>query len=359
MGRRWGLATVVLGALAAAALAQSQPVVTLPLKPPPQKETKQEAAPKPAAPKPAEQTVAVATKPAVPLAPQALFTIPPPAFTTDPLFPPGLALDPDSLPPPEIEPALLQPKEAPAAEPPMPRPKPALFEEASPAVTDEAPPLPRGPMQPIDDYRPDARPSVVIDQKALDRTLLPAKQKPAAQPPLPRAKPAVAVPQVETAPAAIEEVRPLRRGEMEPIDDYRPAKLAPGGEKPAKTPTPQPKPAAPKKPPPNGEMKPVDDIPGGKLYVAAAGKAPAFRCFVRDVMAFYDRTHIRCYNKARGKLNFFAVDTNQPVAATLLEKGFAAMQSGKPVTITFAPDSDLNPSNCDRANCRRLIDIKD
>jgi hypothetical protein len=129
-------------------------------------------------------------------------------------------------------------------------------------------------------------------------------------------------------------------------------------------PVPQPKPKPAKQKPPKaklqpGEMTPIDDIPGGKLYVAAPGKAPVFRCFVRDVMAFYDRTHIRCYNKARGKLNFFAVDTNQPVAATLLEKGLAAMQSGKPVTITFAPGSDLNPSNCARANCRRLIDIRE
>ena len=108
-----------------------------------------------------------------------------------------------------------------------------------------------------------------------------------------------------------------------------------------------------------GEMAPVDDIPGGKLYKVEPGKAPLFRCFVRDVMAFYDRTHVRCYNKARGKLNFFAVDTNQPVSATVLEKGLAAMQSGKPVTLSFAPDADLNPSNCDRANCRRLIDIKE
>ena len=143
-----------------------------------------------------------------------------------------------------------------------------------------------------------------------------------------------------------------------------PPALAPAKEKPAAAARlPQPKPPLPKStaernPPPRGVMQPVDDSPGGKAYVAAPGKAPVFRCFVRDVMAFYDRTHIRCYNKARGKLNFFAVDTGQPVAASVLEKGLAAMQSGKPATITFAPGSDLNPSNCDRANCRRLIDIQ-
>ncbi len=75
-------------------------------------------------------------------------------------------------------------------------------------------------------------------------------------------------------------------------------------------------------------------------------------------MAFYDRTHVRCYNKARGKIMFFAVDTGQPIAATVLSKALNGIQMGKPVTITFAPASDLNPSNCDRANCRRLLDIK-
>lgn len=87
------------------------------------------------------------------------------------------------------------------------------------------------------------------------------------------------------------------------------------------------------------------------------GKPPSFRCFVRDVMAFYDRTHVRCYNK-RGKINFFAVDTSQPIAATVLYKALSGMQNGKPVTITYAPGSDLNPSNCDKTDCRRLLDIR-
>jgi hypothetical protein len=89
----------------------------------------------------------------------------------------------------------------------------------------------------------------------------------------------------------------------------------------------------------------------------ASSKPPAFRCFVRDVMAFYDRTHVRCYNKARGQIAFFAVDTAQPISATVLSKALNGMQMGKPVTIVFAPGADLNPSNCDVKNCRRLLDI--
>jgi hypothetical protein len=204
-----------------------------------------------------------------------------------------------------------------------------------------------------------------------------AKDKAEQEPPAPAPKPATdktaaATPKTPLSPQAIITIPPpeftaeplgLPAIEFDPSALPPPA-LAPANEKPAiAARLPQPKPplpksAAEKKPPPRGVMQPIDDIPGGKAYVAAPGKAPVFRCFVRDVMAFYDRTHIRCYNKARGKLNFFAVDTGQPVAASVLEKGLAAMQSGKPATITFAPGSDLNPSNCERANCRRLIDIQ-
>jgi hypothetical protein len=94
------------------------------------------------------------------------------------------------------------------------------------------------------------------------------------------------------------------------------------------------------------------------LRAARDGKPPAFRCFVRDVMAFYDRTHVRCYNKVQNKVSYFAVDTNQPISATLLAKALTAMQTGKPLTIVFAPDTDLNPSNCGKKDCRRLIDIE-
>jgi hypothetical protein len=125
------------------------------------------------------------------------------------------------------------------------------------------------------------------------------------------------------------------------------------------SPPPKPKPAkARAKPKP---VEPEEDdleeaaAPG---QPASSGKPPSFRCFVRDVMAFYDRTHVRCYNKARGKIMFFAVDTGQPIAATVLSKALNGIQLGKPVTIVFAPASDLNPSNCEVKNCRRLLDIK-
>ncbi|MBP6011664.1 MAG: hypothetical protein KBA31_05500 [Alphaproteobacteria bacterium] len=122
------------------------------------------------------------------------------------------------------------------------------------------------------------------------------------------------------------------------------------------TPEPKPKPKTEKTLEP-GEMMPVNDVPKNAVISARDGKPPSFRCFVRDVMAFYDRTHVRCYNKVNNRINFFAVDTAQPIAATLLQKSLSAMQTGKPIIITFAPATDLNPSNCDRKDCRRLIDV--
>ena len=253
-----------------------------------------------------------------------------------------LDLDDDAFPTPSVDPALIEGKEV-------------ETKEAEPAAVET--------------------PKVRLEAKPQPAPLLMRATPP--PPPMPQQKPALPALKEQTAAAPAEAAKPLRRGEMEPIDDYRPKKpssvvvdptaldraLMPATEKPARTPIPQPKPAAPKpkaeaKVLAKGEMEPVDDVPGPKALVTRPGEASTFRCFVRDVMAFYDRTHIRCYNKARSKLNFFAVDTAQPISASVVSKGLAAMQAGKPAIITFAPESDLNPSNCAAANCRRLIDIQ-
>lgn len=90
---------------------------------------------------------------------------------------------------------------------------------------------------------------------------------------------------------------------------------------------------------------------------APSGAPPAWRCFVRDAMVFYDRTHVRCYNKTGGGITYFAVDTGQPIAASVVSKALQAMQTGKPLRIVYAPGSDLNPPGCEKADCRRLLDV--
>jgi hypothetical protein len=148
--------------------------------------------------------------------------------------------------------------------------------------------------------------------------------------------------------------------EMQPIDDVKPSQLASGyrrtetaTEELLPVPESQPEPATPKQ----VEMRPVEEFKPGTLREDRDGKPPAFRCLVRDVMAFHDRTHVRCYNKVQGKVYYFAVDTKQPVASTVVVKALTAMQTGKPLGIVFAPGTDLNPPNCG-PNCRRLIDIE-
>lgn len=162
-------------------------------------------------------------------------------------------------------------------------------------------------------------------------------QDPSAEP-LPDAKPPLVIPPPEFAP-------PTDEPEAETPEEARPPPIVPK--------------AKPPKPPPEPKTHaPIEDVEQQPAARADASKPPSFRCFVRDAMAFYDRTHVRCYNKARAKFVYFAVDTGQPIAATVLYKALTAMQTGRPATITFAPGSDLNPSNCAKSNCRRLLDIR-
>lgn len=102
--------------------------------------------------------------------------------------------------------------------------------------------------------------------------------------------------------------------------------------------------------------KAVSPVAGETTQDAQPLNPVAHRCFVRDVMAFIDRTRVRCHNAAEGRLVFFAVDTGQPFAGTLLQKAWRSMRSGKPLQLKYAPTPDLNPPNCRVKDCRRVID---
>ena len=236
--------------------------------------------------------------------------------------------------------------------------------EAPPAPTLD-PALPTTPELFVPDLLgPLPQPKAAVSESKME----PAEPKP--QPKLPAAAPPLALATAPKAPSPIPVEKP-RSAEMQPVDDVKPATVR--GAREPKPPLDMPPPPAltaePKAPisapiekplakPRSAEMKPVEEFKPGTLRGGPDGKPPTFRCFVRDVMAFYDRTHVRCYNKVQGKVNYFAVDTNQPVAETVVTKALAAMKSGKPLTIAFAPGADLNPSNCGKKDCRRLIDIE-
>jgi hypothetical protein len=220
--------------------------------------------------------------------------------------------------------------------------------EAPPAPTLD-PTLPTTPELFVPDLMgplPPPKPQVV-EPKPQPKKLVPAL----VTPPEPKAQPALNPEPKHPTPLPREKPR---AAVMEPVDDVKPESLRKirGAKSPALVP--QEEPAQPRP----IEMQPVDDSMLGSLRAAPDGKPPSFRCVVRDVMAFRDRTHVRCHNMVQGKVSYFAVDTNQPVAETVVTKALAAMKSGKPLTIAFAPDADLNPSNCGPKNCRRLIDIE-
>jgi hypothetical protein len=126
-----------------------------------------------------------------------------------------------------------------------------------------------------------------------------------------------------------------------------------------------PAPAQPAAPPPPAapinqvltQPAPARPAPAQQMQQMQQHKPPNWRCFVRDAMVFYDRVHVRCYNKTTEGVTFFAVDTSQPIAVSLVTKALTAMQQGRPVKIAYAPESDLNPPGCRQTDCRRLLDI--
>lgn len=232
--------------------------------------------------------------------------------------------------------------------PPAPTLDPALPTTPELFVPDLAMPLPPPKPQPKKLTQPPvASPEpVVAEPKQQPKKLIPA---PVAQPE-PKAQPVLVAEPKHPTPMPREKPRAAT---MEPVDDVKPSSLRKIREAALPALAPQEAPATPR----TVEVQPVDDLKPGTLRAAPDGKPPSFRCLVRDVMAFSDRTHVRCHNKVQG-VSYFAVDTNQPVAETVLTKALAAMKSGKPITIAFAPDNDLNPANCGPKNCRRLIDIE-
>lgn len=244
------------------------------------------------------------------------------------------------------------------ASPPAPTLDPVLPTTPELFVPDLTAPLPE-PKAPLSEPKPQPKikvPAPAAEPKPQAKNLLPAPAPSleAKAPPvrLPVPKPA--------APDPLQKPAIPPHFEMQPIDDVKPSQLrqvtAEPKSQPKKlppVPESQPEPATPQQ----VEMRPAEEFKPGTLREDRDGKPPAFRCLVRDVMAFHDRTHVRCYNKVQGKVYYFAVDTNQPVASTVVSKALTAMQTGKPLGIVFAPGTDLNPPNCG-PNCRRLIDIE-
>lgn len=94
------------------------------------------------------------------------------------------------------------------------------------------------------------------------------------------------------------------------------------------------------------------------LFARASDDAPLkFRCMVRDAQILPDRTHVRCANRGLNGLSEFAAETNQPYANQVAAAIVQALRTGTTLVITYAPSDELNPDGCNRANCRKILDV--
>ena len=301
----------------------------------------------------AASTLAVSAKPAGKASPSA-------DSVTIPLI---LRQPGDVKPPPEPKKKTTPPKTEPKSpQDILAEPTPVAMQSAERPV--EVPSLEPPPAPTLEPALP-TNPELFVP----DLTLPPPKPKLAEPKPQPKKLPPAATSQPAPVSAPEPKAQPAfsggpkyataeprekpRAATMEPIDDVKPKSLrkAPDANPPGLAPQDEPAKAR------AVEMKPIDDTKSGALSAAPDGKPPSFRCLVRDVMASHDRTQVRCRNNVQG-VSYFAVNTNQPFAETVLTKALAAMKTGRPITIAFAPDVDLNPPNCGGKDCRRLLDIE-
>jgi hypothetical protein len=103
---------------------------------------------------------------------------------------------------------------------------------------------------------------------------------------------------------------------------------------------------------------------------ARAGEAAA-SCYVVDVATFGDRVHIHCGIPPNGCVNiggtglcpgklpyeYFAVETNSPMAASVVQSGLAGLNSKRPLEITYSDNADDNPAGCLQQDCRRIVSV--
>ena len=103
---------------------------------------------------------------------------------------------------------------------------------------------------------------------------------------------------------------------------------------------------------------------------AHAGEAVA-TCYVIDVATFSDRVHIHCgmpntgCGTATGYCNakppneppYFAVETNSPMAASVVQSGLAAQNSKRALEISYDDNPDDNPAGCLQKDCRRIVGV--
>lgn len=96
--------------------------------------------------------------------------------------------------------------------------------------------------------------------------------------------------------------------------------------------------------------------------VAPAAAAEQNRvCKVENVAAFTNRVHVRCDAVAGGGLIvppvFFSVEVSSPLADKLLILGAAAIETNRPLHLTYEGLPGQNNPGCQVSDCRRLLSV--
>ena len=91
-------------------------------------------------------------------------------------------------------------------------------------------------------------------------------------------------------------------------------------------------------------------------------------CRLTDVSVFADRVHIHCalptaldqqQSGAQGtSFLFYALETNSPMAPSIISLATGAMVADRLVFIRYANRDTDNPAGCGDTDCRRLLEMR-
>lgn len=103
---------------------------------------------------------------------------------------------------------------------------------------------------------------------------------------------------------------------------------------------------------------------------AHAGQAGT-SCHVIDVATFSDRVHVHCAapvtacsltpggcsQSAQSEPPYFAVETDSPMAASVVQSGLAALIHNRSLDISYDDNPGANPAGCLQHDCRRILAV--
>lgn len=95
------------------------------------------------------------------------------------------------------------------------------------------------------------------------------------------------------------------------------------------------------------------------------------KCIVIEVATFGDRVHIHCgippnacvsiggtgYCPGKLPYEYFAVETNSPMAASVVQSGLTALINNRMFEISYDDNAAENPAGCLQHDCRRILGV--